>query len=106
MAQDEDCPFNLEGMCFEMVAHGFSEKQLRESRRMGLCDMGKDYNGRPVILYHFCPGYQSFQTACQTPGIISPRCYEAIRNAKYCGEIDGKIVDLKSRELSTAPPQS
>ncbi len=105
MAQDKACLFNLEGMCFEMVAHGFYEKQLREEGRMKPCDMGNDL-GREIISYFYCPGYQSFQTAYQTPGIISPRCYEAIRDAKYWDKIDGKIVDLKSGELSTALPQS
>ncbi len=101
MAQDKNCPFNLEGMCFEMIAHGFHEKQLREEGRMKPCDMLKDNNGFPVTSYRYCSGYQSFQTACQTPGIISPRCYEAIRDAKYYDKVDGRIVDLKSRELSS-----
>jgi hypothetical protein len=98
MVEDKYCPLNLEGMCFEMVAHGFSEEQEREKGRMKPCNMGK-HNGYDITHFHYCITYKSFQNACQTPGIISPRCYEAIQDAKYHGIIDGKIIDLKSKEL-------
>jgi hypothetical protein len=105
MVQDNDCPLNIGGVCYELVAHGFSEKQLREQGRMNLCEMGKQYNGLPVLRYHYCDGYQSFQTAHRDPGTISPKCCEAIRDAKFHNIADGRIVDLKSLEVLTAQLQ-
>jgi hypothetical protein len=98
MAQDKDCPLNIEGICFETVAYGFHEKQLREEGRMKPCDMGRNSYGE-ITTFCYCSAYGSFQTAWQTPGTIHPRCYKAIRDAKYNKIIDGQVVDLKSHEL-------
>lgn len=104
MSEDKNCPLNIEGICFEWVAHGFHEKQMREQGRMILCNTGK-YNGFDNPHFAFCTIYKSFQNACETPGIISLKCLEAIKNAKYQRKADGQIVDLKSRELLTTTPQ-
>lgn len=94
MSSDERCPFNVQGLCFEMVSHGFSEAQLREQKRMRICNMG-EFNGFEIRDYSSCRAYQSFEHCCSVPGTISQECYDAIRNAKR-GNIDGKIVDLKT----------
>ena len=104
MAQDENCPLNIGGICYEMVAHGFSEKQLRDQGRMKPCEV-EELNSVKTGRYLYCVGWGSFQTAHQDPGTISPNCCEAIRNAKYYDTIDGRIVDLKSLELLTAQYQ-
>jgi hypothetical protein len=96
--EDELCPLNIEGVCFESVAHGFSEKQMREQGKMKLCNMGTDFD-QEIIHCHYCPTYQAFQDALQGPGVISPICSDAIYNAKYHDEIDGEIIDLKSKEF-------
>ena len=106
MAQDKNCPLNIEGICFELVAHGFSEKQLREEGRMKPCNMGK-YNALTEITRHwYCISYKAFESFCEMPGVISQRCYDAIQMAKHYGEIDGEIIDLKSKELSTTSSES
>ena len=104
MAQDKYCPLNIEGICFELVAHGFHEKQVREWGIMKVCDMGK-HNGYEITNFNFCKTYDAFQNVGRVPGITSQKCYDAIQDAKYHGKIDGRIIDLKSRDLLIHSPQ-
>ncbi|GEM_PF-3238456 len=95
MASDERCPFYINGLCYEMVTHGFSEEQLRERGEMKACEMGA-FNGHDIMSFSFCATYQSNKYAQSVPGIISSICVEVVYSAKYLGETDGEIVDLKS----------
>jgi len=95
MAQDKRCPFNINGLCYEKVAHGFSEKQLRESNEINPCEMGQ-YNGLEIERYTICSTFRMFETARETPGIINPEMVEAIRQAKYNGIVDGQRIDLQT----------
>ena len=47
MAEDMRCWFNINSVCYEMVAHGFTEEFARESGKMKKCDMGS-YNGTEI----------------------------------------------------------
>ncbi len=102
MARDIFCPLYAWDVCYEMVAHGFSEKQMRELGEMKLCDMGRDNNGGNILHYHYCPTYGAFKTVSQIPGGISHECMKAIHDAQSRQIPDGKIVDLESRSILMA----
>lgn len=97
MASDPRCEFHINGICYEKVSHGFSERQLRENNDSALkpCNMGL-FNGAEITDYRFCPTYKAFDYClCQIPGTIVPQCCNAIRQAKQ-GTVDGEIIDLKT----------